>query len=331
MSLPLPASRRALLATGLSRQRVDHPLRNRTAVAVFRGVHVAAGGVAEIRTRCRAALLCQGPGAVVAMQTAAVLLGLRWLPAAWSATDAAVHVAVPPGDAHRHRRELRLHRRTVHADEVVVVDGLACMSPARTLAELARSRDFADVLVVQIIDGALRDRRVTLEEIQRCLARMPGERGVARARELVSLARCPVDSPQETSMRLALWYDGIRDLDVGIEICDEYGAAVARGDLGSKRLLIWTEYDGYEVHTQREAFRGDRRGDRWLQRRGWHVMRFVDADLRQPGRMCAEWRAAIADAPRRIAALPPGISPEADEARLALRLGDHGVVRLRTP
>lgn len=121
-------------------------------------------------------------------------------------------------------------------------------------------------------------------------------------------------------MRLALFYEGIRELDVGIEVCDGYGVVLARGDLGSKRLLIWAEYDGYDVHIQRSTFRGDRKGDRWLQRRGWHVMRFVDADLRQPRAMCTEWRQAIADAPRRISALPAGLSPEADEARRGLGL-----------
>jgi hypothetical protein len=60
-------------------------------------------------------------------------------------------------------------------------------------------------------------------------------------------------------------------------------------------------------------------------------MRFVDTDLRQPACVCAEWRAAIADAPRRIAALPPGRSPEADEARRALGFGDHGVAGGETP
>jgi hypothetical protein len=194
------------------------------------------------------------------------------------------------------------------------------MSPARTVVELARDFSLPQLLVVQIIDGALRDRRVTIGELYAALARMRGERGVARARELVGLARYPVDSPQETSMRLALWFDGIRELDVGIEIRDGIGSVLARGDLGVEKLLIWAEYDGYEVHTQRAAFRGDRRGDRWLQRRGWQVMRFVDADLRQPARMCAEWRQAMADAPRRISALPAGLSPEADEARRALGL-----------
>lgn len=252
---------------------------------------------------------------MVAMQTASVLLGLRWLPADWSAPDAVVHLAVPTADAHRQRAGLRLHRRRVHPDEVDVVSGLPCMGPTRTLVELARDFRVSPTLVVQIIDGALRDERTTVDELLACLARMPGERGVARAKELVRTARHPVDSPQETSMRLALWYDGIRDVDVGIEICDEYGTVLARGDLGVKKLLIWVEYDGYDVHTQRRTFRGDRRGDRWLQRRGWYVMRFVDADLRHPGRMCAEWRQAMADAPRRISALPTGLSAEVDEAR----------------
>lgn len=106
---------------------------------------------------------------------------------------------------------------------------------------------------------------------------------------------------------------------VGIEICDDDGVVLARGDLGSRRLLIWSEYDGYDVHTQRATFRGDRVGDRWLQRRGWHVMRFVDTDVRQRRRLVADWRQAIADAPRRIYALPPGLSPEADAARQSFR------------
>jgi hypothetical protein len=205
-------------------------------------------------------------------------------------------------------------------DEYVLVDGMACLSPTRTLVELARAPGISQLLAVQILDGALRDERTTVDRLLGCLARMPGERGVGQARDTIRLAGHPVDSPQETTMRLALWFDGIRDLDVGIEICNDRGYVRARGDLGSKRLLIWSEYDGYDVHTQRPAFRGDRVGDRWLQRRGWQVMRFVDADLRQPGRLCAEWRQAMADAPRRISALPPGLSPEADEARRALGL-----------
>lgn len=326
-----------LIASGLPARWVDRRLRDGRSIAPFRGVHVDAIAAAGRFTRIAAAIACQAPDAVVAMETAAVILGLRWLPAGWSADTAPVHVAVPPMDAHRHRTGLRLHRRTIDPSEIVVVDGIPCTSPARTLVELARDFSRSPTLVVQIIDGALRDHRVTIEELHACIVRMSGARGVARARELVGLSRYPVDSPQETSMRLTLWFDGLRDLDVGIEISDDDGAVLARGDLGVKRLLIWAEYDGYDVHTQRSMFRGDRVGDRWLQRRGWHVMRFVDADIRRPERLCAEWRQAIADAPRRISALPAGLSPEADAARRALGFAaadsvrDHGVVQGETP
>jgi hypothetical protein len=311
------------LAQGLPRQRVDHRLRNRSVIAPFRGVHVDAARVADFRTRCRAALVSQGLDAVLAMQSSAFVLGVRWLPAEWSRPDAVVHVAVPPQDAHRHRSGLRLHRRTLRPGEIVLIDGMPCMSPVRTLVELARDFALSQVLVVQIIDGARRDGLVTIDGLHACLAQMPGERGVARARELVELSRHPVDSPQETSMRLALWFEGIRDLEVGIEICEYDGVVLARGDLGSRRWLIWSEYDGYDAHTQRPTFRGDRVGDRWLQRRGWHVMRFVDTDLRQRGRLVADWRQALADAPRRIGALAKGLSPEADQARRDLGLPDR--------
>jgi hypothetical protein len=119
-------------------------------------------------------------------------------------------------------------------------------------------------------------------------------------------------------MRLMLEDGGIADLDVDIRIHNERGDLLVRGDLGIRRLLIWGEYDGFDPHTERETFRGDRSKPRWLQRRGWYVMRFTDVDLRRPAATCQEWLAAIADAPARIQALDPRKSPEAAAARQAL-------------
>jgi hypothetical protein len=194
------------------------------------------------------------------------------------------------------------------------------MSAARTLVELARDSATSELVVVQILDGALRDGKTTRLDVLACLARMPGERGVDRARRLVDRSREGVDSPQETAMRLMLVADGISDLDVGIEIRDDDGEPLARGDLGSRRLLIWGEYDGFDSHSARAVFRRDRVGDRWLERRGWLVMRFVDSDLRRPAATCREWRQAVADAPARIAAMRPDRSPEVAEARRLLGL-----------
>lgn len=318
MFASVPTPRRELIAAGVSSNRLNQHLRDGVTVAPFRGVHVNAAHAAGLLARARAALATQSARAVVAMQTAAVLLGPRWLPASWL-DDPVVHVAVPPADAHRHREGLRLHRRLVGPDDVVVVHGLPSLSVERTLVELARNPELPDLLVVQITDGALRDGRTSKGALLACAGRFPGERYVARARRLIEASREGVASPPETAMRLTLRAGGI-DVDVNIEIRDDDGLLLAAGDLGVRRLLLWGEYDGYGPHSERATFRNDRRGDRWLARRGWHVMRFVDLDLRQPERVCADWRQAIADAPARIAALEPRRSPEIAEAQQALGL-----------
>lgn len=103
-----------------------------------------------------------------------------------------------------------------------------------------------------------------------------------------------------------------------IRLSDGYGRLLARGDLGYRRRLIWMEYDGFDVHTRRNVFRRDRARQNWLQDRGWYVLRYTDESLTSRRRMVHEASRALAAAPARIAALAPGLSPEADDARHAL-------------
>jgi len=307
----IPTPRRELIAAGKASHRLDSELRSGRSVAPFRGIHVDAVFARSWLARLRAALATQGPDAAATMQTSAVLHRFRWLPDSWSALDATIHFAVAPSSKRRNRAGLKLYRRALAACDIVFVDGIPCLSATRTLVELARDGRTPALLVVQIIDGAIRDGRVTKAELFACLDRLAGERGITRARRLVERSREGVDSPQETTMRLTLEDSGISGLDVGIEICEEpYGDVLARGDLGIKLLLIWGEYDGFGPHSERRTFRSDRRGDRWLHRRGWHVMRFTDTDLARPVDTCREWQAAIGDAPARIRALDPRRSPE---------------------
>ena len=318
--LPVVPTPRRELVTAATAVDVDRELRAQRTVALFRGVHVDAGSSSGRVTRARAAVATQGGNAIVAMQTAAVLLELPWLPEAWRADSATLHLAVPPTATRRHRPGLRLHHRSFGPDDVEWLNGVPCMSVTRTLVELARDPSVPPLLVVQVIDGVLRQKRTSYMALLACLARFPGERGVARARRLVERSREGVDSPTETTMRILLEDGGISGLDVNIEIRDDDGLLLARGDLGVRCLLIWGEYDGYDSHTEQKAFRSDRVGDRWLDRRGWQVMRFVDLDLRRPEQTCREWRQAIADAPARIAALDPTRSPEIAEAHRLLGL-----------
>ena len=315
----MPVPRRSLIQAGRPAYAVDRDLQAGRAVAVYRGVHVDPQHADSFLARVRAAVATQSLTAAVAMQTAAVLLAFRWLPQAWSTPDALIHLAVSPADTHRHRRGLRLHRRSTHPDDITIVHGIPCWGATRTLVELARL-PLPELLVVQIIDGALLDRRTTKEALLACADRFAGERNIAIARRRICRSRAKVRSPQETRLRLILEDAGI-DVDVALEIREpRTGELIAEGDLGIRRLLLWGEYDGFEEHTSKSQFGSDRARDRWLFRRGWEPMRYSDRDLRDPASTVAEWRRAIADAPARIAGLDPRRSPEVADARRLLGL-----------
>jgi hypothetical protein len=158
----------------------------------------------------------------------------------------------------------------------------------------------------------LRFDRCTPLDLARTLGDPTSRPGVRRARLLVALARSGVDSPPETRLRLTLLDGGIRaaDIDVNLLIRTGNGVVLAQGDVGSWRLMLWGESDGEEVHSQRRTFHADRAGDRWLEARGWHVLRFSADDWQRPERVVSDWRRAVANAPARIRAMDAGRSPE---------------------
>ncbi|HEX3906816.1 MAG TPA: hypothetical protein VHW92_02665 [Mycobacteriales bacterium] len=319
----LPTSRTLLVVSGqLSHQEITARLRDGAAVALFRGVVVDASAAAAQSARFRAAVASQGPEAVLCPPSSAVQLGIPWLPPTWSAPDATVHVAVPREVTRRHRRGLRIHHAALAPEDVVTVNGIRTVGVGRTLADLARDPRQPRLQVVQLIDGALRRGLVTPDLLQDALTRLIGMRLVSRSRELFDLSRCGVDSPKETELRLALWDGGVTGLVTDIHLRDYDGTVLARGDLADPRRLLWGEYDGFDTHTERSVFGSDRAGDRWLERRGWHVMRFSQADLARPQRLAREWLTAWANAPARIAAMASSRSPEVDAARRALGLPD---------
>jgi very-short-patch-repair endonuclease len=315
LPLPLPTRRADLLNAGVPAAALDNDLRGRRTTSVFRGVLVGADALSGAARR-QAALLTQSPAAVLSHRSAAVVHGFRWLPTGWSDPNAAVHVTVPAGDKHRQRAGLILHRSTLDRAEVVIVAGQPCTSRVTTLVDLARSGE-PRMLIVQLLDGEL-GNRCRLDQLHAEIDRLAGQRGVRLARQRVAEARCGVDSPQETEMRLILCDGGVTGLQSDVRIHDEVGHVVARGDLCDRDLMLWGEYDGYDVHNSRATFRGDRAGDRWLERRGWHVMRFTDADLQRREALVREWVWARRNAPMRIMAMSPSRSPELAAAQRKL-------------
>jgi hypothetical protein len=310
-------SRSALRAAGWTDAELRVATRNGRLVRVTRDALVAGGSADDVRTRAAAALSTQHAEAAISHRSAAVLLDLPYAPAAWSLPDQPVDLTAPRHDLTRSsRRGVRRRLASLPDADVVDCGGLRVTSVARTLVDLARIEP--KLLAVQLTDAALTRNRCTPDELVAVCDRMVRVPGVLRARDVAQLARAGVDSPPETTVRLQIVQQGLPEPAVCLRIVED-GRLVVRGDLGYWEWLLWLEYDGWDWHHDRAAFRYDRSHDRWLVRRGWEVMRLHDEDVASPAGYLRQLDRALAGAPARIAALPAGLSPEADAARRLLR------------
>jgi hypothetical protein len=312
----IPLDRPALREQGLSQSQIDHAVRRGVLVATQRGVLIPGKATSTYDVRCRAALSTQRADAVIWRRSAAVRHGLPYLPPEWSRSSALIDVAAQRDDLTRSSRR-GMRRRICRLDDVDVtaIDGVRLTTVARTLADL--SRDHPRGLMVGLMDAAVQAGRCSVAELHDVLPRLFGLRGVVRARDAICDVRVGVDSPGESRARLAVVDAGLPEPELRLELWED-SVLMARGDLGYYRWLIWMEYDGFAVHAEQRIFRNDRHRDRWLVRRGWEVMRLSDIDIRQPERFTGHLRQSLQAAPARIAALPPGLSPEADAARALL-------------
>jgi hypothetical protein len=309
-------TRAELRAVGWTNQRIDNAIRRGRVVRPHRGVLLPAAATVDFLVRVRAACAAVGPHATVGGETAALLWGLEGLPEATA--DGPIRLWVPADATVRPRAGIVLKHTTLHADEITILDGIPVTTPSRTVTDLARWRKLTEAVV--IADSALRLTACTRSQLLEAAARLRGQRGAVGARRVVQLARARTRSCGETGGRLVIVLGGRPEPEVGIEICSPDGDPIAEADMGYRRWLIWIEYDGFVVHTQRHTFRNDRPRQRLVERRGWFVLRMTDWDVDHPAAILSDLDAAIEDAPRRIAAIPSSRSPEVAYARRSLGL-----------
>lgn len=105
--------------------------------------------------------------AVVSHASAVVLLGLP----VWNLPLNRVHTTRPRRSSAVRTGRLHVHTAPLEADEVVEIGGFRATSPARTLADIARTVGFEQAVV--ILDAALHRHLVTRDELLAALERMP--------------------------------------------------------------------------------------------------------------------------------------------------------------
>jgi hypothetical protein len=208
--------------------------------AVRRGVYVQGAQPDDAAVRhvllVRAAVAELDGSAVVSHVSAAVMHG-------WSVWGLALDVVRVTRDRSRSggRRGTRVH---VHCapltdDEIVVVDGVACTDPARTVVDLAREAPFEQAVVCA--DAALR-AGLPRPALDAALRRARGWPGVPAARRAVGFARAGSESVGKSRSRVAIAFAGLPA--PALQWTVPYGGTTAYTDFGWARQRTVGEFDG---------------------------------------------------------------------------------------
>ncbi|EUA02382.1 hypothetical protein I546_6208 [Mycobacterium kansasii 732] len=255
---------------------------------VYPGVYVPSGAELTASQRARAAWLWSRRRAVVAGNSAAALLGAKW-----------VDPRAPAELVYDNRRPpagITVHTETVLPTEMLTVEGIPVTSPARTTFDIGR-RTATRLRAVQRLDALANATDVKGTEVEAVIAEHPGARGLLRLRRVLPLVDGGAESPQETRTRLVLVDAGLPRPQTQLRVFDEYGDFVARIDMGYEELRVGIEYDGPQHWT--DPGQRDRDIDRYtaLLDLGWTIIRVSSELLRYRqgtfiGRVVAAMQAA---------------------------------------
>ncbi len=247
-------------------------LRARRFRRLSRDVYVLATREDDLLLRA-AALQQVLPDAVVARQSAAVLLGLP------ADDDGLLHVVRAPGRSVSRRPGVCTHREPIADHEVLQVRGTAVTTPVRTFLDLARVLDPVELVVL----GDAVARREGLHVLAEAAHGAGRRRGAAAARRALRDVDPGSDSPAETRTRLLLHAAGFRGLRHQVTVVDEHGGWVSRPDLADPHARVAVQYDGL-VHLDRgaEGWRADIDRDERTRAADWQVVVLTARDLRYP-------------------------------------------------
>jgi predicted transcriptional regulator of viral defense system len=231
---------------------------------LYRGVYAVGHAAIGVYGRWLAAVKACGPGSLLSHTTGAALSNIR------RSSSPIIHVTTPNRAS---PKGIRVHRvRSLHPDDVAVIDGVTVTSVARTLLDLA------DVVprreLVRAIEQAERLRVFDMREIERLLARSNGRRTKALRQAIAAVTGEP---PRVNSE----WERGLLDF------CDDH--QIPRPELnvlvqGYEVDALWrtrkivVELDSYAFHRSRGAFEQDRDKYADLQLAGYLVLPLTRLD-----------------------------------------------------
>jgi hypothetical protein len=227
---------------------------------VYPGVYVPWGVAPSAVERARAAWLWSRRRGVVAGQSAAAMLGAKWVDG--SAPAELIH------DNRRTPSGLVVHADMLLPGEIRDVSGVAVTTAARTAFDVGR-RAASRLAAVQRLDALVNATDVKPVEVESVIAAHPHTRGIGRLRAVLPLIDGGAESPQETRARLVLIDAGLPAPQTQVPVFGRYGEFIARLDMAYEEVKVGIEYDGPQHWTdpvvrQRDIDKGvEFEGLRW--------------------------------------------------------------------
>lgn len=240
---------------------------------VHRDVYVPRGATLSPKDKAVAAWLWSRRRGVVAGLSAAALHGAKWI-------DPTLPAEINQSSRHKTNGVL-LHSDALTDVEICLVDGMRTTTPARTAFDIGRRRGV--VIAVIRVDALLQATGLKLADVQLLVDGHRGTRGLVQLRQVLDLADCGAESPQETRLRLVLTRADMRPAHTQIEVFD-HGCFVGRLDMGWSEWKVGVQYDGFQHWTDPRQRTLDIDQDAAYRELGWRIVR-VGADLlrrRQP-------------------------------------------------
>lgn len=153
----------------------------------------------------------------------------------------------------------------------VFVAGLPVCGGLETAPQIARTTPLC--YSVPLLDALCREDHRRLTDLAALIERRAGGRGIARARQAVSLANPLAESVLESLGRLLMLLGGLPVPTVQLAVT-ALGKRY-RADLGYEEQRVLIEFDGREDHERWEDVASDMARQNALVNAGWTVLRFT--------------------------------------------------------
>lgn len=259
---------------GLSRKQIARSLHTGEWTELFSGIFRHNASPISWLGEMRAATLWGGSEALASHRSAMRLHGVKEF-LDDSVREISVRGSFRPQPALIiYRREAQWHPRPRSIQGIPTAGIMATLFDVAALGDRER--------LGPAIDYAVLKRWVRTQQLAEELKRIGGRgrRGAVLMRELLAERGVGTESPLETDLAILLRASKLPYPEHQVRLFDPAGKYVARADYAFTEAKVAIFTDGYEDHSNLDAFNHDRDVDNRLSAMGWSVLRFTSQMIR---------------------------------------------------